>query len=182
MIDNSVDDRWYLFEDVEEGTGMALSPASVDTQIDSLLVTFEEAAAEVEDEVVVPEGISMRDMLLMLEADEDEDKADEDEDTVTNNDVQKTDEPATPLAPKINIDEFTSRVATLIQTYTNRLDIETVIFNRAKNYLENEHGSSAAKQFEDIMISEHDIDLRQNAPEDPEPNPQAVGAMGPSPG
>lgn len=167
-----------------EGRGITLSPSSVDTQIDSLLVSFENESLEADDEVV-PEGVSITknlDLLLEQPEDEEEDPGGEvaEEEPAVTDDELKTDEPADPLTPKVNIDEFTERVAMLLETYTKRLDVETVIFNRAKNYLTEEHGEEVARQFEDILVTEHDIDLRDQEHEDPQPNPQAVGAMGPS--
>lgn len=179
-------ETWFLVEteqDADVGGGIALSPSSVDTQIDSLLISFEDAAAQIEDDMIVPEGISIKNMLLLLEADEEASAQDEEveEPTVTTDDDVKTTDPAEPLTPKMNLDEFASRVAALIQTYTRRLDVETVIFNRAKNYVVNEHGDDVGRQFEEIMVNEHDIDLRAGGEDDPEPNPQAINAMGPSP-
>lgn len=166
-------------DDSDVGGGIALSPNSVDTQIDSLLVSFENESQEVDDDVVFPEGRSMRSLLMLLEEEgEDESGADD----VTSDAEQKTDEPAEPLTPKVNIDEFATRVAALIETYTKRLDVETVIFNRARNYLVEEHGDDVARKFEDILVTEHDIDLREKVPgeeDDIPPDPHAVGGMGP---
>ena len=138
---------------------------------------------EAEDELV-PEGISMRAALLrLIEAPEDDAEmegapGDEpDEDLAATDEDQKTDEPADPLTPNVNIDEFAEKVAMLIETYTKRLDIETVIFNRAKNYLVKHHGDDIARQFEDILVADHDVDLRNKAHDEVEiMAPPAIGA------
>lgn len=155
------------------GSGITLSPSSVDTQIDSLIVSFENDSMEAEDEMM-PEGISIRAAIRRLVEAPDDEEGDE---AVASNKEQQTDEPAEPLTPKVNIDEFTERIAMLIETYTKRLDVETVIFNRAKNYLVEEHGEDVAAQFEDILVNEHDIDLRVKAhDEDEAVAPPAIGA------
>lgn len=167
-------------DDTESGGGITLSPSSVDTQIDSLLISFENESLEVDDDAVVPEGVSIKNNLTRLvEQGEDEDEPAEEE-PATSDDKPKTDEPADPLTPKINIDEFASRVAMLIETHTKRLDVETVIYNRAKNFLEQEHGAEVARQLEEILVTEHDIDLRDREMEEPDPVHQAIGAAGPS--
>lgn len=157
------------------GSDITLSPTSVDTQIDSLLIAYERDAAVVDDDAVAFEGISIRKALSRLV------EAEADGGDVTSDDAEQTDEPADGLTPKMNIDEFAQRVAALVETYTRRLDVETVIFNRAKNYIEREHGAGVAQQFEDILIQEHDIDLRADADRDPPPRDDfAVGGAGPS--
>lgn len=151
---------------LNEGDGerdIALSPGSVDTQIDSLLVSFEKEAAELEDNAVVPEGRSIMAMLLLLEADEqadDENDENDDKDSVTTDERQKTDEPADTPDIKVNIDTFALRVATLIETYTQRLDVETVIFNRAVTYMREHHGEQAAANLTRIITDEHGINLQ----------------------
>jgi hypothetical protein len=161
-----------------ESSGISLSPNSVDTQIDSLLVSFEQAAAEVDTDVV-PEGTSMLAALRLMTEEEDEGvEQDQQADDVTSDEKKKTSEPAVPHTPKININEFAERVAMLIETYAKRLDIETVIFNRAKTYVEGEHGPEVAKELEDILVTDHGIDLR-NVEEDPAPMPTAVGSAPP---
>lgn len=165
------------------GGGITLAPDSVDTQIDSLLVSFEEESMEVDEDAIVPEGMSIRKMLVILEQEDDQgEKASaKDEEEVTSNKEPNEPDPAEPLTPKMNIDEFAERVAMLVETYTRRLDVETVIFNRARNYVEEEHGADAAREFEEILVSEHDIDLRDRPMEaEDSPQPHAVGAMGPS--
>jgi hypothetical protein len=67
----------------------------------------------------------------------------------------------------------------LIETYSKRLDVETVIFNRAKKYIIQNHGDAAADEFEELLSSQHDIDLRANVEDELPSAPPAKGA-GPS--
>jgi len=136
----------------EAGNGISLSPISVDTQIDSLFVSFEDESSESPD-VFMPENASIRSALRLLFEEEDAD------DMTTSKDKTAADAPADPITPKLNIDVFTEKVAMLIETYQKRLDVETVIYNRAKSYLEKTYDSNAAKQFEDIIINQHGIEL-----------------------
>jgi hypothetical protein len=160
----------------ESDGGISLSPTSVDTQIDSLLVAFEDDSLEERDDIM-PEGISIRNALKKLLLEEKDEKS-EDED-VAPEDKPKTDEPGKSLTPNINLEIFTSKVAMLIETYSKRLDVETVIFNRAKKYIIQNHGDAAADEFEELLSSQHDIDLRANVEDELPSAPPAKGA-GPS--
>lgn len=159
-----------------QGDGITLSPDSADTQIDSLLTSYEQDALEVDEDAIVPEGRSIKTLLMLLEQEE------EAEDDVTSDSDPDDVDPAEALTPKMNIDQFTQSVARLIETYTSRLDIETVIFNRARNYLKEEHGDAVASEFEEIIVTEHGIDLREKpmGDEDDVPGPTYAAGAGPS--
>lgn len=152
---------------------IALSPGSVDTQIDSLLASFEKDASEMEEaEAIVPEGRSIAVALRRLIEAEDESESD-----ITDDERQKTDEPADPPAVQVNVSTFATKVATLIESYQQRLDVETVIFNRALNYMRDNHGEEAAAEFTQIIKDEHGVELQGD--EDITPVKYGVGS-GPS--
>lgn len=173
------DTKSPLVSIIVEGGDITLSPNSVDMQIDSLLVSFEDDSEAVNQDVqpTIPEGTSIRAALRRLT--EDAPITDGEDDTTTTSGEQKTDQPALPMTPKLNIDEFTQKVAMLIQTYSKRLDVETAIFNRAKNYLSQNHDDDAAKQLEELLVNEHGIDLRGEVHDEPRETFPAFGA-GPS--
>lgn len=160
---------------LEASNDISLSPTSVDTQIDSLLVAFEDDSLEERDDIM-PEGIFIRSALqrLLLEEEDAEDAE------VDPEDKTKTDEPGKSLTPRINLEVFTSKVAMLIDTYVNRLDVETVIFNRAKKFLVQNHNEVYAEEFEELLRTQHDIDLSINVDDDRPVPPPAKGA-GPAP-
>lgn len=159
----SGDNSTLLCEDAE---GITLSPTSVDTQIDSLLTSFENAAAEVDDDnLIVPEGIFIRPLLAMLFEGEDDVDDDNDEDITSNADVKNV-EPAVPQTPNLNIDKFAQQVSMLIETYTKRLDVEVVIFNRSLAYIKNYYGESVARRLKEILIKEYGIDLFDDVQDD----------------
>lgn len=153
---------------VEASNDISLSPTSVDTQIDSLLVAFENDSLEERDDIM-PEGIFIRNALKRLLVEEEKEETDPEDKT-------KTDEPGKSLTPRINLEVFASKVAMLIDTYDTRLDVETVIFNRAKKFLVQNHSAADAEELEEILRTQHDIDLSVSAEEDPPVGPPAKGA------
>ena len=157
---------------------ISLSPTSVDKQIDSLLVSFQDDASETPDDVV-PEGVtSMFTALMLLEAAEEEEG--ETEQPVTSDADQRTDDPGAALVPKLNIDDFASKVATLIKTASKRLDVETVIFNRAKNFIVDEYGADVGVQLTELLTNTYDVDIAGEGEDDVDGDNFAVGATGPS--
>jgi hypothetical protein len=84
------------------------------------------------------------------------------------------DEEATLAEPSIDIDNFSSNVARLINNYTNLLDMEQLIFSKALDFLTDKYGEEAAKEFEDTLDMRHGIAFQ--ATQEAEPEPYAVGA------
>lgn len=165
---------------IREGhdSDMSLSPTSVDKQIDSLLIAFQDDASEVDDKEVVPEGVtSMLAALLLLEAEEEE--ADDSKSTVTSDASNRAETPGAAMVPKLNIDDFASKVATLIGSASKRLDVETVILNRARNFISDEYGQDVANQLVELLTNTHGIDLDGDTDEG-QGDHYAVGATGPS--
>jgi len=83
------------------------------------------------------------------------------------------------VASDIDLSVFASNVARLLKNYTNLLDIEAIILNKAKIYLDSKYGKDTVNAFEDIMTSKFDIDMpvKQSSIEDLTAEvPIAVGA------
>lgn len=160
------------------GSDISLSPISVDKQIDSLLIAFQDDSAEVDSDQVVPEGItSMHTALLLLEAEEEQEDTTS---TVTSDSDKRAESPGAAMVPKLNIDDFASKVATLINTASKRLDVETVILNRAKNFISDEYGSEIGNQLIELLTDTHGIDLDGTDDDEGKGDHYAVGATGPS--
>ena len=159
---------------LEAAGDISLSATSVDTQIDSLLVAFEDDSLEEQDDIM-PEGASIRTALKKLLLEEEAEETEENPE-----DKQKTKDPGKSLTPNINMEVFASKVAMLINTYVNRLDVETVIYNRAKKFLIQNHSELEADELDELLRTQYDIDLSVSS-DDVEPiGPPAKGA-GPSP-
>jgi hypothetical protein len=82
---------------------------------------------------------------------------------------------------KIDIDKFAEETARLIKNYDNLLDMEAIIFNRAKDFLSNKgYAEVDIKTFKDLLANRHSINFFKDA--DVKPSPTAVGARGGSSG
>jgi|LWDU01.1.fsa_nt_gi hypothetical protein len=84
------------------------------------------------------------------------------------------DEEAIDAEAAIDIDNFSSNVARLINNYTNLLDMEQLIFSKALDFLTDKYGEEAAKEFEDTLDVRHGIAFQ--ASQEVEPESYAVGA------
>ena len=163
-------------QDVSVGDKTRLAKDSLDDQIDSLLIGFEESAVEDEDDIVSEERIGKLEYLL-YEAPEDEEQADKDDedDNQEAEGSEKIDveEAAEEKPLNINIDRFAASVARLIKNADSLLNLEAVILNRVKNYLkEKNYDESYTERLLDILEVQHDIkaidnlrDYNDNPPE-----------------
>jgi len=85
----------------------------------------------------------------------------------------------------IDISHFANNVARVINNYQTLLDVEKMIFQKAKAFLSAKYGDSAAKEFEDILASDHELTFVTGAGSDSSKTseelvPIATGAMTPS--
>jgi len=78
------------------------------------------------------------------------------------------------MVPKIDIDNFTSRVSRLISGFDVLLDPRTIIANRAMNYLRDKYDDATADEFEEILSQQYGIELGMKDP--PRERPMAAGA------
>ena len=77
----------------------------------------------------------------------------------------------------IDVDNFAGNVARLISNYANLIDMEQVIFNKSKDFLEDKYGVEAVQQLEDILATRYDIEFdHEYDPEKEEQSSYAVGA------
>ena len=144
---------------------------AVDDEISSLFMDFEASAlhsAAVEKEnlsAVAQESYGTRLKRYLFEGEESED------------------------APKIDMHQFANDTARLINHYTDLLDMEKLLFNKAKVFLMSKYSDSDIEEFEEIMQNDHGISFGDKShpepfgdegmPETPWP-PRAVGAQPPS--
>jgi len=175
--------------------GARKSQDSVDDQIDSLILMYEQKSIRDEDEKLF-ESIFKKTLKMLLE--QEEPPAEEPEADDTASDATTSDEPAgseasgdvppanKDLVPDLDVDAFTRKIARLIMNHRNLLRIEDVIVNRAKNFLDENYGDAfVARYLEDlevkygIELSEMPADEKQiDAPFAIGANPAGAGMSG----
>ena len=79
---------------------------------------------------------------------------------------------------EIDLQNFASNVARLIMNYDSLLDMEALIINKAKTFLEDKYDETTAIQFEDILDDQFQIALEPYEDEVETIAPLAVGAVG----
>jgi hypothetical protein len=155
---------------------------SVDDQIDSHMIDFE-ASSIVEPDDLVMESLGQLNLsALLVEQDEEGGEADLGVDPPAGSEDVSVEEPIEPAKkPAINIDSFSKKVAQLALGYQARLDIPTVIINRAINFLNENYDENYTTAFKDIMDTQFDFNIAPirdvGAPLAGGREP-AVGAMG----
>lgn len=142
---------------------------SLDYQIDSLLLRYENIAIESEEDTLL-ESLSFKNLKYLLREQDEEESAD---DTAADDTADDTSEPSGGEAvksnsgakkvniPNINLDEFILRVIRLTKNYKSLLRIEEVIYNRAKNFLDENYGDEFVKRYIDTLDQTHGIDLSE---------------------
>lgn len=169
---------------------------SVDDQIDSLILMYEKNSIRNEDDRI-DESLFRKSLLALLrEQDEDledepvEDAGEEVADTGTDDDVMDdavmSDDPAgsetmdakaatKDIVPDLDIDQFSIKVARLILNY-KALEVEKVILNRAKNFLDQNYGDAFVKRYLDTLEEQFGIKHKEFNVSYNEDTPFAVGA------
>jgi hypothetical protein len=155
---------------------------SVDDQIDSFLIKFEEESFINKEDLVLE---SLRDMSLRVlfeqpvPTDVDDappDDGDDEEGTSEpiGSERQKSEEPADPPKLPIDIDAFTKRVARLALNADALLDVKLVVINRAFNYLDSHYDKAHVDAMREILDEQFDFNIDDiDAPIEA---PYAVGA------
>lgn len=141
---------------------------SLDYQIDSLLLRYENIAIQSEDDALF-ESLSFKSLKYLLrEQEEGEEGAEGDagaEDSgasPSGGEAAKSDTGAKNVnVPNINLDEFILRIVRLGKNYENLLRIEEVIYNRAKNFLDENYGDEFVKRYIDTLDQTHGISLNE---------------------
>lgn len=167
-------------EDVEEPEALTndeiaeYGPGQIDTEIDNILqqifidsshsaeVNSQVAAGypgQMSDEEIV-ESIKNYSMKFLTEGEEGEDPLPTGEDG----------------AEQFNLDYFTQEVARYIKNYQTLLDIEGMIFNKAKQFLQNQFVEGMAADFEEKLALVHGLDFSGDYSQDPLMAPSAAGA------
>ena len=78
----------------------------------------------------------------------------------------------------IDMDNFAGNVARLISNYHNLIDMEMVIFSKAKSFLEDKYGPETVDELESILASRYDIEIESTFdPEKETSDEYATGAM-----
>ena len=79
---------------------------------------------------------------------------------------------------EIDLDQFAGEVARLVKNYENLLDMEKMLVDKAKSFITNRYGEEEAKDLEDKLVTQHDIDVADNAslPSSDLETPLAIGA------
>ena len=177
------------------------SADSVDDQIDALILRYE--SASIRKEASLNETLKNLNMGFLFEqpeeppadeppadeppADEppaDEPPADEppedsgEQDPAGSEDMTVTEPADSQESPDLDIDKFSMRVVRLVNNYTNLLNIEETIINRAKNFLDENYGEVFVDEFLNNLSAKHGLETREfsNVPETSDDN-FAVGAF-----
>ena len=154
-----------------------LSPVSVDDQIDSILVGYENDSLieELKVESILI-GEQAEEAEETEETEETEDEKDEKE--IEGSEAVDTEEAAETLKPKLNLNEFANRVARLVTAYDNLLDIKTVILTRAKNYITENYDENTGNDLQELLETEYQLLPTSEEPPSPPIN-YAAGAEAP---
>ena len=78
----------------------------------------------------------------------------------------------------IDLKQFSSKVANLIENYNNILDVPSFVVNDAVNYLQETYDDNIANEFKKILFDIYDIKL-DSIDSDSDTPPPLAGAAGP---
>jgi len=173
-------------EVIKEDT-IRLSEDSVDSQIDSVLLRYQDEASVEDAELTAAEemheGYRMPDnWKLLLEADEEEDPGDMPDDPndvmSIGDEIPRANTPADPREQKLNIDDFAQKVANLYEHYDSLLNVKPVIVHRAMHLLERGYPADLVDEFLETLEREFGITMEGDAEEEV-PMAPAGGSAGP---
>tara|TARA_R110002060_G_scaffold22040_4_gene29891 strand:- start:410 stop:1045 length:636 start_codon:yes stop_codon:yes gene_type:complete len=142
---------------------------SADDQIDSHMIDFEASSLAAPDDLVMESLSSLNLSALLHEQDEEDTEDDSEEDIGVDppegSEDVSVEEPIKPAKrPAMNIDSFAKKVAQLALPYLpdrdrGRLDISTVIINRAINFLNENYDKSYTSAFKNILDTQFDFNI-----------------------
>jgi len=75
-----------------------------------------------------------------------------------------------------DIQKFSSDIARLIMNYDTLLDMESIIYNKAKSFLELKYGKDVSDSMSEILATRYGLDFEGDSEDDYTPAPLAVGA------
>ena len=166
----------------------APASASVDEQIDKLLMQYEKLSTP-DEEQQLQEMIRKGSLLFILEQDEPEEEPEEEgeeEEAIEDADEEdaeaEEEEADAPEeeTPSIDIGTFAAKVARLADMPDKVLDLKSAIINRAIQYLETNYDDNVAKEFETALMDKFQLAVPEEEVEklvaSDLPAPPAVGA------
>ena len=138
--EDSADDEEML--DVSPDDKVKLAK-SIDSDLEALLIDFETQARktkeiETETEAVPDESVVGESLNLSMLIEQDTQVGYEDE---------------------IDLDRFTAEVARLVKNYTNLLDMEVMLINKARDFIVTRYGLDAEQELLDNLSMKHDIEI-----------------------
>ncbi len=151
-------------DDEEDDKPQGPADDTIDGEVNNLLADFEaEAVASAEQDESLKSEASLKNMhkkpmsKLLFEGDE----------------------------PVFDVSHFANNIARVIDNYQTLLDVEKMIFDKAKSFLEAKYGEMVAKEFEDVLASDHQLTFVTGAGSDSSADnesivPVAAGAMTPA--
>jgi len=176
-----------LFADEEDTT--RLSRDSIDDQIDSFIIKFENDSLKADNqEDSMSKSLSEMSLRALIseqdappdapeagEPDEEPDESPEegDDDPIDSAAVDVSEPAETPMLP-IDVDAFIKRIARLALNADTLLDVKTVIVNRALNFLKDNYNDAHVDEAMEILDSQFDFNL--DGKKEPPEAPMAVGA------
>lgn len=164
-----------------------LSEDSVDSQIDSVLLRYQNESSLEDEELdsaynnINEEYLMPSNWNLLLEQDEEEKPepvANGGDVMSVGDDIPRATTPIDPRDQKLNIDDFAQKVANLYNHYDNLLNVKPVIVHRAMHLLEQGYPADLVQEFLDTLEREFGITLEGDAEEEAPP-PPAGGSTGP---
>ena len=126
------------------------APASVDDQIDKLLLQYEKLSLPTESEMLEEtiQSYSLRFILEQEEVDVDEEGEEEVEAEAGTEEVEEEEETFDEEMPQLDIGTFALKVARLAEIPEKVLDLKDAIINRAIQYLQTNYDDNVAQEFE----------------------------------
>ena len=178
-----------LFKNLLKEDTIRLSEDSVDSQIDSVLLRYQDessvedneltSAAEMHEDYRMPDNWKL---LLEKDGEEDKDKDSADaadtESMSVGDDMPRSNTPSDPREQKLNVDDFAQKVANLYEHADSLLDVKVVIVHRAMKLLERGYPSDLVDEFLETLDREFGITLKGDA-EQEIPTAPPGGSTGP---
>jgi hypothetical protein len=162
-------------DDIRVGKKSRLARDSADDQIDSLLIKYESESIREED--ALEESLSRQSLKFLLKEQEGAIDPAADAEATTGSEMQDEDEAGEEEQADLDIDVFSSKVARLIMNYDHLLKIESVILNRAVEFLKDNYDGEHAERFYAILEEQFDIEIDEDFIDDEgRPAPQGLGA------
>lgn len=193
--------RNYLFEQDEKPRGAPeedvnvsgnykarKSKHSLDDQIDALILRYESSSIKDEKESDdLMESLKKKSLKFLFEQEEEEEGGEEggeeaeETPTPSGSEEMKASEPSGQIVPDLDVDAFASRTVRLLNNPTSLLDFKTVIFNRVKNFLDENYGDEFVNRYIETLENEFGIEVSEFDEQDMEQTSDDIFAIGANP-